>query len=91
MLKTLNQIQRMNGYRLVLYQTLEEMMNNGHKTLPTAYEILAHWRNKFKDKQQEYPKICVKNHSFDYENQNGKLKTVNIKALQEAIDRLITS
>ena len=90
-LKPSAEIQRMNGYRPVLHQTLKLMHENQHLTIPTAYEVLESWRVEFKNVQPKDCQIYVFNKSFEYANQEGKRKRVTAKALKEAIQRLITA
>ena len=88
-LKPLGEIQRMNGYRAVLYQTLLVMHSDEKSTPPTALEVLASWRNEFKNKQPQECNIWVHEKSFDYDNKKGLKKNVDTKSLKEAIQRLI--
>ena len=87
-LKPLSEIQRMNGYRAVLYQTLQKMCDEGKSAPPTAYEVLDSWRIEFKDQPKDC-KIYVLSKSFEYLNDLGMKKTVNAKSLNDAIQRLI--
>ena len=90
-LKPLYEIKRMNGYRAVLYQTLQTMHNEGKPTPPTAHEVLASWRNEFKNRQPRECNIWVLEKSFDYDNKAGTKKNVDTKSLSSAIQRLITT
>lgn len=90
-LKSLGDIQRMPGYRAVLYQTLKKMHEEGQQNAPTAYEILESWRNEFKHEQPKEYEIWVSRTTFQFKNKEGKKKTVDSKALNDAIQRLITT
>jgi len=87
-LKPLSKIQRMNGYRAVLYQTLQKMYNEGKLAPPTPHEVLNSWRVEFKDQPNDC-KIYVLSKSFEYFSEMGTKKTVDIKSLKDAIKRLI--
>ena len=87
-LKPLSEIQRMNGYRAVLYQTLQKMYNEGKSAPPTPHEVLDSWRIEFKDQPKDC-KIYVLSKSFEYLNEMGIKKVVDIKSLKDAIQRLI--
>ena len=87
-LKPLSEIQRMNGYRAVLYQTIQKMYNEGKLVPPTPHEVLNSWRVEFKDQPNDC-KIYVLSKSFEYFNEMGTKKIVDIKSLKDAIQRLI--
>lgn len=90
-LRPLVDIKRMPGYRAVLYQTLQKMHQEGHQNVPTPYEILESWRNEFKHEQPNECEIWVHRTAFEFKNKEGKRKTVDTKALNDAIQRLITT
>lgn len=88
-LKPLSEIQRMPNYRAVLYQTLKKMYEEGKETAPTAYEVLESWRSEFKNEQPKECKIWVSRTTFEFENKEGKRSIVEVKSLNEAIQRLL--
>lgn len=90
-LKPLSEIQRMPNYRAVLYQTLKKMHEEGKQNAPTAYEVLESWRNEFKHEQPKECKIWVLKTTFEFESKEGKRSIVQVKALNEAIQRLLTT
>lgn len=87
-LKPLSEIKRMNGYRAVLYQTLQKMYNEEKSAPPSGYEVLDSWRIEFKDQPKDC-QIYVLSRSFQYLNEMGAKKNVDAKSLNDAIKRLI--
>lgn len=88
-LKPLSEIRRMPNYRAVVYQTLKKMHEEGKQNAPTAYEVLESWRNEFKYEQPKECKIWVLKATFEFENKEGKRSTVQVKSLNETIQRLL--
>jgi len=79
---TLKRVQKFPGYRKPLYDLLRAAQISG-KERPTARDVLDEWNAR-----RPYSVIRTTHDTFDYADAKGSEKSVDLKALQQAIKNL---